>query len=176
MTRYLLDSDVLIEGKKKHYGMDFCPAFWKWLILQNQAGKVFSIDKVLEELEQVEDNLLRWAKGDGRSLFEPSSGEAIYPATRKLNEWVQESHYNDSAKHEFLRKADSYLISYGLAHEYTVVTLEKSNQGATKKPDKRAINKIKIPDACKAMKVNCITPFDMLRREKARFVLEEEIT
>ena len=31
--------------------------------------------------------------------------------------------------------------------------------------------RVKIPDACLAMGVNCLQPFEMLRREKARFVL-----
>ena len=29
---YLLDANVFIQAKNLHYGMDFCPAFWDWLI------------------------------------------------------------------------------------------------------------------------------------------------
>ena len=47
---YLLDANVFIQAKRLHYGMDFCPAFWDWLCEQNQAGKVFSIEKVADEL------------------------------------------------------------------------------------------------------------------------------
>ncbi len=32
---YLLDADVFIRAKNLHYGFDFCPAFWEWLIAQN---------------------------------------------------------------------------------------------------------------------------------------------
>lgn len=28
---YLLDANVFIEAKRRHYGFDFCPAFWDWL-------------------------------------------------------------------------------------------------------------------------------------------------
>ncbi len=40
-------------------------------------------------------------------------------------------------------------------------------------PDKRSAStrKIKIPDACIGLGVKCMTPFEMLRRERARFVL-----
>ena len=31
---YLLDADVFIRAKNLHYGLDFCPAFWDWLIAQ----------------------------------------------------------------------------------------------------------------------------------------------
>jgi len=30
--------------------------------------------------------------------------------------------------------------------------------------------KIKIPDACIGLGIKCMTPFEMLRRERARFV------
>ena len=39
---YLLDANVFIQAKRLHYGMDFCPAFWDWLIARNAANEVFS--------------------------------------------------------------------------------------------------------------------------------------
>lgn len=50
MTTYLLDSNVFIQARNLHYGFDFCPAFWSWLVEQKDAGKVASIDKVADEL------------------------------------------------------------------------------------------------------------------------------
>ena len=35
---YLLDADVFIQAKNLHYGLDFCPAFWDWLIATNACG------------------------------------------------------------------------------------------------------------------------------------------
>lgn len=37
---YLLDADVFIAAKNLHYGLDFCPAFWEWLIVTNAADRV----------------------------------------------------------------------------------------------------------------------------------------
>lgn len=54
---YLLDADVFMSAKNLHYGFDFCPAFWDWLILKNQQGAVFSIEKVSDELKGVADEL-----------------------------------------------------------------------------------------------------------------------
>ena len=42
---YLLDANVLIEAKNRYYGLDFCPAFWDWLIAMNLAGQVTSFQK-----------------------------------------------------------------------------------------------------------------------------------
>ena len=45
---YLLDANVFIQAKNLYYGMDFCPAFWDWLVKQNEVEQVFSIEKVAD--------------------------------------------------------------------------------------------------------------------------------
>jgi len=37
---YLLDANVFIQAKNLHYGLDFCPAFWEWLLDNNAPGRV----------------------------------------------------------------------------------------------------------------------------------------
>ena len=69
MTRYLLDTNVFIQARNLHYGFDFCPAFWDWLIEQNAAGVVASIDKVADELAAGDDDLSDWATAKGGSLL-----------------------------------------------------------------------------------------------------------
>ena len=66
---YLLDADVFIRAKNLHYGLDFCPAFWDWLITQNGAGVVFSIEKVGDEVQAVDDELSVWASARGDAFF-----------------------------------------------------------------------------------------------------------
>ena len=62
----------------------------------------------------------------------------------------------------FLQAADYYLVGHGLAYGDTVMTHEVAS-GSRKK--------IKIPDACISLGVKFMSPFTMLRRERARFVL-----
>ncbi|MBM3748675.1 MAG: DUF4411 family protein, partial [Acidobacteria bacterium] len=57
---YLLDANVFIQAKNLHYGLDFCPAFWDWLVVQNEAGQVFSIERVRDEIEACADELAAW--------------------------------------------------------------------------------------------------------------------
>ena len=38
---YLLDANIFIQAKNLHYGFDFCPAFWEWLVAANAEGRVF---------------------------------------------------------------------------------------------------------------------------------------
>ena len=36
LMAYFIDADVLIRAKNLHYGFDFCPAFWDWLVASNE--------------------------------------------------------------------------------------------------------------------------------------------
>ena len=65
MTTYLLDTNVFIQAKNLHYGFDFCPAFWQWLVEQNEAGRVASTEKVGDELHAGDDELSNWARERG---------------------------------------------------------------------------------------------------------------
>lgn len=158
---YLLDSDVFIQAKNLHYGLDFCPAFWEWLIASNAAGLVFSTEKVGDEIAAGADDLSDWAAARGEGLFlKPDA--AILPALTTVSTWAADQNYEPAAVNTFLQVADFYLVSYALAHGYTVVTHEVAS-ASTKK--------LKIPNACIGLGVKCMTPFEMLRHERARFVL-----
>ena len=66
---YLLDANVFIQAKNLHYGFDFCPAFWDWLIQNNDAKKVFSVEKVGDEVLAIADELADWANDRGPGFF-----------------------------------------------------------------------------------------------------------
>jgi len=66
---YLLDTNVFIEAKNLYYGLDFCPAFWDWLTLNNVNLKVFSIEKVGDEIDEGRDELAQWANQRGSDFF-----------------------------------------------------------------------------------------------------------
>ena len=57
---YLLDANVFIQAKNLHYGFDFCPAFWDWIDEQNNATKVFSVERVQDEILAVDDEPAAW--------------------------------------------------------------------------------------------------------------------
>lgn len=59
---YLVDANVFIQAKSLHYGLDFCPAFWEWLVDSGANGRVFSIDKVADEIAAWAQQLVGWAK------------------------------------------------------------------------------------------------------------------
>jgi hypothetical protein len=161
VTRYLLDTNIFIQAKNLHYGFDFCPAFWDWLVQQNVAGTVASIDKVGDELQAGGDDLSVWATARGAGFFLPPD-DPVLPALTRVSTWATSQNYEPAAIATFLQVADYWLVSHALAHNFTVVTHEVPAE---------TVRKIKIPNACIGLAVPCISPYEMLRRERARFVL-----
>jgi hypothetical protein len=77
-------------------------------------------------------------------------------------EWANGQQYEQAAVSTFLQAGDYYLIAQALAGKHTVVSHEVPAAST---------RKIKIPDACIGLGVKCMTPYEMLRVERARFVL-----
>jgi hypothetical protein len=66
---YLIDADVLIEAKDRHYAFDFCPGFWDWILQQHALKVVFSVKAVGDELKAGNDQLAAWAMKQGSKYF-----------------------------------------------------------------------------------------------------------
>ncbi|MCB4791401.1 MAG: DUF4411 family protein [Elusimicrobia bacterium] len=139
---YLLDANVFIQAKNLHY-------------------EVFSVEKVGDELEAGNDELAEWASKRGPDFFLKPDG-AMLPALRTVGEWSAGQRYDPAAVNLFLQDPDYYLVSHALSHQNVVVTQEKPSP---------SIKKIKIPDVCIGLKIKFMTPFEMLRHERARFIL-----
>ncbi len=158
---YLLDANVFIQAKNLHYGFDFCPAFWDWLEEQNKVKKVFSIEKVEDELIAGGDDLATWAKVRGTKFF-LRPDPTVLPFFGKVSAWVRSQSYDPAAIYTFEQVADYYLIAQAMSLNAIVVTHEIPAN--TRK-------KVKIPNVCIGLNVKHITPFEMLRREGAKFIL-----
>ena len=158
---YLLDANVFMSAKNLHYGLDFCPAFWDWLAHRGNAGTAFSIDKVADEIEAGQDELSDWARSHGHALFRRTP-PALAPQFTQVSTWTTGQQYTPAAINTFLQVADFYLIAHALAGNHVIVTHEHPSNSP---------NRIKIPDACVGLGVRFMTPYQMLRIERARFVL-----
>ena len=157
---YLLDANVFIQAKNLHYGFDFCPAFWEWMERKNASGDVFSIEKVNDELQAGSDEASDWAAARGDGFFLPADA-AVLPFLGPVSRWALSQGYDPSAVSTFLQIADYWLVAQALAYGHTIVTHEVAAQ---------SLKKIKIPNAAIALGIRCISPFEMLRRERARFI------
>jgi hypothetical protein len=98
---YLLDANVFIQAKRLHYGMDFCPAFWDWLIAKNAAKEVFSIEKVGDELLAGGDELGTWADDRGAAFFVKPDPKLL-TALGTVSAWAAGQSYEPAAVNTFL--------------------------------------------------------------------------
>jgi hypothetical protein len=159
---YLLDTNVLITAKNFHYGFDFCPGFWEWLLGQHQLGTVFSVTRVREEIRQGNDQLSEWvaALPDGFFLLPDQESQ---PHLEVVTQWISApGRYPASQAGVFANAADFYLVGYARQTGFALVTYEAFQKQK---------GKIQIPEVCAGLGVECVPPHEMLRREQARFVL-----
>ncbi len=131
------------------------------MVEQNGSGKVASIDKVADELQVGEDKLSEWAasRSDGFLL---SPDDAVLPGLGAMSDWAGGHGYQPVAVTTFLQVADFWLVAHELAHKCIIVTHEIPTD---------TTSKIKILNACLGPGLRCINPFELPRRERARFVL-----
>ena len=81
---YLLDANVFIAAHNLHYGLDFCPAFWDWLVAGNKSERVFSVEKVGDEVQAVGDERSGWAaQCTDRFSLRPEA--SVFPAMSEVS-------------------------------------------------------------------------------------------
>jgi len=113
------------------------------------------------EIQAGADDLSAWAALRGPGFFLPPDAPMV-PALGQVSAWAMGVGYDPTAVNTFLQVADYYLVGHALAHGHIVVTHEIASPST---------KRIKIPNACIGLNVRCMTPFEMLRLERARFVL-----
>lgn len=156
--RFLIDSNVFIQAKNQYYHFDVVPGFWAWIEQRHVSGVVFSVPKVLEELNRIQDEVTVWASSLPKGFFIPPD-EATLSSMSEIAKWTNTTTYTDLAKQAFLDSADYRLIAH--AHGFAVVSQEV--------PAPQSKSSIKIPDACDALDVTPFQTFAWLREVKARF-------
>ncbi|MCC6311616.1 MAG: DUF4411 family protein [Trueperaceae bacterium] len=160
MTTWLLDTNVFVRSAQQEYGLDFCPGFWDWLLAANADGRVYSIQKVFAEIVPG-DALAQWAAKYETPLFlSLDAGDGLMLG--RVAQWARSGRFTNAAATEFLGVADSQLVAVALARKMTVVTHEVPSNSK---------QRIKVPTACIELGAPYSSPYEMLRRERARFVL-----
>ena len=162
---YLVDSDVFITAKNLYYSFDLCPGFWRSVLHHHRKGRVFSVDRVRNELlaGSRTDTLVQWVRDAVPStFFLPVDTGAVQSAYTDIMMWVQRHpRYFDQAKAKFATGADGWLVAYARVHDAIVVTNEQSA------PESR--REIKLPDVCDRFDVRRDGTFSMLRTLGVRF-------
>ncbi len=117
--------------------------------------------KVGDEIAAGDDDLADWTAKRGDDFFlKPDA--TLLPVLGTVSAWANAQNYEPAAVNTFLQVADYYLVVHALAHAHTIVTHEIASNST---------KRIKIPSACVGLNIKCMTPYEMLRRERARFIL-----
>ena len=152
---YVLDTNVFIDAANAYYAFDLAPGYWDFLVQLFDSRHAVSIKSVYDELDDASDDdpLKAWAKQNKQHFLAPDS--RVVSCYQRVSAWAIGNH-QQSAVNEFLRVADSWIVAHALANQWVVVTHEKSAPTSKKR--------IKIPDACAACGVECLSLFEMLRQ------------
>ena len=151
---YVLDTNVFIDAANAYYAFDLAPGYWDFLVQLFDSHHAVSIKSVYDELGEAgdDDPLMGWAKQYKQRFIAPDSRVVV--RYQQVMKWAKDN-YEPPAVSEFQRVADSWIVAHALANGWVVVTHEK--------PARRSKRRIKIPDACAALGVECLNPFTMLR-------------
>lgn len=165
MTKYLIDTNSLIDAKDFFYAFDICPGFWNALLRYHGSGEVFSIDRVRDEITDGNDRLVRWAKKMPKGFFVSSITTDIAAQYSQIIQWVQASFIRQDAVSSFAAKADGWLIATAKIEGFTIVCEEQFNPSAQKR--------VPNPNVCKQFGVPFCNLFEMLRRLHVKFGLRK---
>jgi len=160
---FLLDSNVFINASRLYYHPDMAPTFWEWLTEQNRMGRIASVSRVKDEINDGKGGYLQKWSSELSSAFWLQPGENAMESMARLADWAMhpDRPYRDSARAEFLNVADYYLVAQAHSTKAAVVTFEL--------PAPSSRRRVLIPDACDAMGVTYCEPFDVYRRLGLRF-------
>jgi len=87
------------------------------------------------------------------------------PVLGQVTQWINDHRtYTNAARQTFLGCSDLMVVAQALAGKHTMITHEKAEN---------SIHRVKIPNVCVGLNVKYTTPWQMLRAERARFVLEQ---
>jgi len=84
--------------------MEFCPAFWDWLVHKHSEGIVASIVHVANELQEQNDALSHWAQHSSEFFLTPD--EDVQQFTRMLEERAYSRNFDNAAVFQFTDSAD----------------------------------------------------------------------
>lgn len=133
---YIIDANLFVEAARGYYSFEFETPFWDKLVTYANDGKILSIDKVFDELNEGDDQLKKWASSDFRPYFANSQSGQIALVYSDLVNWVnKQTIYLPLAKNTFMdeKVADAWIIAYAKANDCILVTQEKSNPASQRR-------------------------------------------
>lgn len=154
---YLLDADVLIQAKNLHYGFDIAPGFWDWILDAHSRRQVYTVEQIKQEIDRGQDELTDWLGRTAPASFVLPYEAADQGPLSRLMSWATGYGFNPAAVSKFSGSGDLFLVAKAAARGWTVISHETQ-------ADPNAKVRVKIPNACLEVGVDCIGLFEAMRR------------
>ena len=148
---YCIDTSSIFEWYIRTYPPSILPKLPERIEGLIVAGRMRAPKAVLDEIK-AGDDCHTWAKGQTDLFVEESTG--VQQRVRKL----MAEHHNPAKPLKGINGADPFVIALAQVERCCVVTQETF-----------APRKIKIPDVCAALSIECIDVLELMRREKWKF-------
>jgi hypothetical protein len=163
-NKYLLDANAFIEAKDRYYGFDICPGYWSSLLVQHDSKRLFSIDRIADELNEQDDVVKQWIENEvPDTFFKKTEDQAVIDKFQEMVKWVySQPQFTDAAKTEFASVADGWVIAYAAVNGLIVVTHEQFAPEAKRK--------VPMPNVCVEFDVEYVDTFSMLRELGEKFI------
>lgn len=147
--KFLFDSDSLIVAKNSYYSPEFSSAFWDWIVSGNQNAVLYTIDKVINEFKNGNENdyLRKFAEEHEPSLTLKTTDDNCLRRYGEIQVWANTAWSNGKdnrkttkALEVFAKEAiaDPWLVAYASLNGFCIVSNEKSafeSQTSVKLPD-----------------------------------------
>jgi hypothetical protein len=150
---YCIDTSALIDLWRRLYPPDIFPSLWKEIDKLYAQGELIAPREVLKELEQKDDELLKWASKH-RKMFKKLDYDQVNKVRNILSRFQNLVDVNKT-----IPEADPFVIALALSKGWTLITSEKL--GSSGHP--------KIPDVCTHYGVKCINLIEFFREQKWEF-------
>ncbi len=163
-NKYLLDTNAFIEAKDRYYGFDICPGYWSSLLVQHDSKRLFSIDRIADELNEQDDVVKQWIENEvPDTFFKKTEDQAVIDKFQEMVNWAySQPQFTDAAKTEFASVADGWVIAYAAVNGLVVVTHEQFAPEAKRK--------VPMPNVCVEFDVEYVDTFSMLRELGEKFI------
>lgn len=149
---YSIDSSSLIHAWNRAYRPKNFPTFWRLLEDLIDEGRLKASIEVYNELKKKDDEVCAWAKSHKESLFV----EIDEPTQDKVVELMSDyPTLVDTTKGR--SGGDPFVIALALTGSPKLVVVTQEDRG-----------RMRIPDVCSAMTVECINLADLIEREDWR--------
>jgi len=164
LPQYVIDANIFIQAARSYYSFEFAQPFWNKLRDFGKEGRIVSVDKVLDEIMEGNDQLKNWANSDFKEYFKKAETREITEHYREIVLWAEaDLRYDDSAKRTFMERteADAWVVAYAKTYNCTVVTSEVNNLFAK--------ITVPIPNVCAAFNIPYCDTFGMLKALNFKF-------